>query len=93
MLFGHVAGIGAQTLTLANHWRDPMLSHHELATLLLIRDTDAPIQTLDSDFLALQRYRLVEMDQAGGDPTLRLTTRGRELLRRLTHDEGGERSI
>ncbi|HKT92562.1 MAG TPA: hypothetical protein VJS18_10350 [Paraburkholderia sp.] len=70
-----------------------MLSHHELATLLLIRDTDAPIQTLDSDFLALQRYRLVEMDETGGDPTLRLTTRGRELLRRLAHDEGGERSI
>ena len=67
-----------------------MLSHHELATLLLIRDADAPIQMLDSDFLALQRYRLVEMDEVAGDPTLRLTTRGRELLRRLTHDEGGE---
>ena len=69
-----------------------MLSHHELATLLLIRDANAPIQTLDSYFLALQRHRLVEMDEAGGDPTLRLTTRGRELLRRLTHDEGDERS-
>lgn len=93
MLFGHVAGSGADSPAPANHWRDPMLSHHELATLLLIRDADAPIQTLDSDFLALQRYRLVEMDAAGGDPTLRLTLRGRELLRRLTHEEGGERSI
>jgi hypothetical protein len=67
-----------------------MLSHHELAALLLIRDTDTPIQTLDSDFLALQRYRLVEMDIQEGDPALRLTTRGRELLKRLTYgDEGG----
>ncbi|SDD03842.1 hypothetical protein [Paraburkholderia lycopersici] len=67
-----------------------MLSHHELATLLLIRDANAPVQTLDSDFLALQRYRLVEMDEVGGDPTLRLTSRGRELLRRLTHDESDD---
>jgi len=70
-----------------------MLSHHELATLLLIRDANAPIQTLDSDFLALQRYRLVEMDEAGSDPTLRLTTRGHELLRRLTHDEDDRRDV
>lgn len=69
-----------------------MLSHHELATLLLIRDANAPIQTFDSDFLALQRYRLVEMDEGGSDPTLRLTMRGRELLRRLTHDEGDDRN-
>jgi len=69
-----------------------MLSHHELATLLLIRDANAPVQTLDSDFLALQHYRLVEMDEGGGDPTLRLTMRGRELLRRLTRDEGGDDS-
>jgi hypothetical protein len=67
-----------------------MLSHHELATLLLIRDANSPVQTLDSDFLALQRYRLVEMDEADGDPTLRLTMRGRELLRRLTRDEGDD---
>jgi len=69
-----------------------MLSHHELATLLLIRDANAPMQTLDSDFLALHRYRLVEMDEAGGDATLRLTHRGRELLRRLMPEEGDERS-
>lgn len=66
-----------------------MLSHHELATLLLIRDANAPVQTIDSDFLALQHYRLVEMDDAGGETALRLTTRGRELLRRLTHKEDG----
>ena len=69
-----------------------MLSHHELATLLLIRDANARVQTLDSDFLALQRYRLVEMDEGDGDATLRLTMRGRELLRRLTRDEGGDDS-
>jgi hypothetical protein len=67
-----------------------MLSHHELATLLLIRDANSPVQMLDSDFLALQRYRLVEMDEAGGDSRLRLTMRGRELLRRLTRDEGDD---
>jgi hypothetical protein len=60
-----------------------MLSHHELAALLLIRDTDAPIQTLDSDFLALQRYQLVEMEATEGDPALRLTSRGQALLQRL----------
>jgi hypothetical protein len=66
-----------------------MLSHHELAALLLIRDADTPIQTLDSDLLALQRYRLVEMDAQEGDPALRLTNRGHELLKRLTHDGEG----
>jgi hypothetical protein len=63
-----------------------MLSHHELAALLLIRDADTPIQTLDSDCLALQRYKLVEMDAQEGDAALRLTTRGRELLNRLGCD-------
>ncbi|WP_027794633.1 hypothetical protein [Paraburkholderia acidipaludis] len=60
-----------------------MLSHHELAALLLIRDADTPIQALDSDFLALQRYQLVEMDVTERDPALRLTNRGQELLKRL----------
>jgi hypothetical protein len=64
-----------------------MLSHHELAALLLIRDADTPIQTLDSDFLALQRYQLVEMDVAEGDRALRLTSRGQELLKRLAPND------
>ena len=63
-----------------------MLSHHELAALLLVRDANAPIQTLDSDFLALARYQLVEMDEDEGRYAARLTTRGQELLRRLTKD-------
>jgi hypothetical protein len=67
-----------------------MLSHHELAALLLIRDASSPIQAIDSDFLALQRYQLVEMDSLEGDPALRLTSRGQELLKRLTlGGEGG----
>ncbi|MCG5072495.1 hypothetical protein [Paraburkholderia tagetis] len=66
-----------------------MLSHHELAALLLIRDADAPLQTLDSDFLALARYRLVEMDEDEDGYAPRLTMRGKELLHRLTR--GGER--
>lgn len=61
-----------------------MLSHHELAALLLIRDATAPLRNLDSDFLALQRYQLVEIDEHADDPALRLTRRGRELLKRLT---------
>ncbi len=63
-----------------------MLSHHELATLMLIRDAQTPIQTIDSDFQALQRYELVMMDDRGGDAALRLTTRGQELLKRLGCD-------
>ncbi|TAM05286.1 MAG: hypothetical protein EPN70_09060 [Paraburkholderia sp.] len=66
-----------------------MLSHHELAALLLIRDAHTPIQTLDSDFLALQHYQLVEMDEQADDSVLRLTRRGRELLRRLDGDGTG----
>ncbi|WP_322042002.1 hypothetical protein [Paraburkholderia sp. J67] len=67
-----------------------MLSHHELAALLLIRDASAPLQTLDADFMALARYQLVEMDEDERGYAPRLTMRGQELLRRLTyarHDE------
>ncbi|WP_434662920.1 hypothetical protein P5W99_21845 [Paraburkholderia sp. A3BS-1L] len=65
-----------------------MLSHHELAALLLIRDANAPLQTFGSDFLALERYHLVEMDEVGDGCAARLTTRGKELLRRLTQGSG-----
>jgi hypothetical protein len=66
-----------------------MLSHHELAALLLIRDAQTPIEMLDSDFIALQHYKLVEMDERGDDAALRLTMRGRELLKRLGRDGEG----
>lgn len=63
-----------------------MLSHHELAALLLIRDANTPLHTLDSDFLALARYQLVEMDADERGYAPRLTSLGQEVLRRLTHD-------
>ena len=63
-----------------------MLSHHELAALLLIRDASAPLQTLDADFMALARYQLVEMDEDERGYAPRLTMRGQELLRRLTYE-------
>lgn len=64
-----------------------MLSHHELATLLLLRDTNLRFEEFDSDMLALCRYELVEV--RGRDPRgsmFELTTRGRDLLRRLRLD-------
>ncbi len=61
-----------------------MLSHHELATLILLGDTDRRLEAFDPDVLALRRYELVELRQR--DPhgsTLQLTRQGRELLERL----------
>jgi hypothetical protein len=66
-----------------------MLSHHELATLMLFRETGRHLQELDPDVLALRQYELVEVRSR--DPhgsTLQLTRRGRELLQRL-HLDGG----
>ncbi|ASL42229.1 hypothetical protein bAD24_I01975 [Burkholderia sp. AD24] len=61
-----------------------MLSHHELATLMLFRDTERRIEPLDPDVLALRRYALVEVRQRQADETtLQLTRQGRELLARL----------
>ncbi|MFM0593595.1 MULTISPECIES: hypothetical protein [Paraburkholderia] len=66
-----------------------MLSHHELATLMLFRDTEKRIEPLDPDVLALRRYALVEVRQRQPhEMTLQLTRRGRELLARL---QGGEK--
>ncbi|WGS48087.1 hypothetical protein LFL96_09710 [Paraburkholderia sp. D15] len=61
-----------------------MLSHHELATLMLLRDTEKRIEPLDPDVLALRRYALVEVQQRQPhEMTLQLTRQGRELLARL----------
>ncbi|CAB3801675.1 hypothetical protein LMG28688_05408 [Paraburkholderia caffeinitolerans] len=65
-----------------------MLSHHELAALLLIRDANAPLQRFDSDFLALERYHLVEINESGDGCAPRLTMRGKELLQRLMQGSG-----
>ncbi|NPT54111.1 hypothetical protein [Paraburkholderia elongata] len=67
-----------------------MLSHHELATLMLLGDTDKRLEDFDPDVLALRHYELVEIRQR--DPqgsTLRLTRQGRELLERLRTGAGG----
>lgn len=71
-----------------------MLSHHELATLLRLAETGRRPEAIDPDVLALSRYDLVEIDRreegviVGGTSTLRLTHRGRELVRRLgSHGE------
>ncbi|MEM5453281.1 MULTISPECIES: hypothetical protein [Paraburkholderia] len=72
-----------------------MLSHHELATLLRLADTERRPEAIDPDVLALSRYDLIEIDRreegviVGGTSTLRLTSRGRELVRRLFG--GGDR--
>ena len=61
-----------------------MLSHHELATLMLLRDTEKHLEPLDPDVLALRRYELVEVQQRHPhERTLQLTRQGRELLARL----------
>lgn len=61
-----------------------MLSHHELATLMLLRDTEKRLEPLDPDVLALRRYALVEVRQRQPhETTLQLTRQGRELLARL----------
>ena len=61
-----------------------MLSHHELATLMLLGDTDKRLEDFDPDVLALRRYELVEIRQRDRQgSTLQLTRQGRELLERL----------
>lgn len=67
-----------------------MLSHHELATLMLLRDTGRHLEERDPDVLALRHYELVEVRQPDRQgATLQLTRRGRELLQRL-HPETGK---
>ena len=64
-----------------------MLSHHELATLMLLNDSTRRLEALDPDVLALRRYELVEVSELrGGDTALRLSQRGRDLLQRLGMD-------
>ncbi|HEY2000611.1 hypothetical protein [Paraburkholderia sp.] len=64
-----------------------MLSHHELATLMLLRDTGRHLEEFDPDVLALRHYELVEVRQHDRQGRmLQLTRRGRELLQRLYPD-------
>jgi hypothetical protein len=63
-----------------------MLTHHELATLLRLRDAERCFEELDPEVLAWSRYELVEISRRddGDISTLKLTRRGRELARRLS---------
>lgn len=67
-----------------------MLTHHELATLLRLRDAERRLEELDAEVLALSRYDLVEISRRGDSDisTLKLTGRGRELARRLSGGSG-----
>jgi len=61
-----------------------MLSLHELAALMRVRETGEPIRVLDDDLLALRHYRLVEtVDDGSPACTLRLTGLGETVLKRL----------
>jgi hypothetical protein len=63
-----------------------MLTHHELATLLRLRDAERCLEELDPKVLALSRYQLVEISLRDDSDIsiLKLTGRGRELARRLS---------
>lgn len=63
-----------------------MLTHHELAALLRLRNAERRLEELDPEVLALSRYELVEISRRddGDISTLKLTGRGRELARRLS---------
>ena len=56
-----------------------MLSHHELATLMLLKESAQRVETLDEDVHALCRYEYAEVHQRSetGERTLQLTERGR----------------
>ena len=61
-----------------------LLSHHEIAILLLLLNAPGQVSRSDPDALALQQARLVEvLYEASSDDRLRLTPEGKEVLRRL----------
>jgi hypothetical protein len=79
-----------------------MLSPHEIATLLLIQRTPFQVEALGEDTVRLLHEQLVEIERlATGRALPRLTSRGREMLRRLdafsklqalSHDEPSGRN-
>jgi hypothetical protein len=61
-----------------------MLSHHQISTLFLIQRSPYHLESSKHEIAALQHEKLVEIDlPASGVPVARLTSRGREVLRRL----------
>ncbi|CAH2785054.1 MAG: hypothetical protein CPDRYMAC_2291 [uncultured Paraburkholderia sp.] len=67
-----------------------MLSHHELATLMLLGAAERWLETIDPDVLALRRYKLVEIrEREPQGEMLQLTLQGRALLACLRTDTAG----
>jgi molybdenum-dependent DNA-binding transcriptional regulator ModE len=61
-----------------------MLSHHQISTLLFIQRSPFHFESVSHEITTLQHEKLVEIDRpASGIPRARLTSRGREVLRRL----------
>jgi hypothetical protein len=61
-----------------------LLSHHEIAILLLLLSAPGQVNRSDPDAIALQRANLVEaVSEAAFDSSLRLTPAGRDVLRLL----------
>ncbi len=61
-----------------------LLSHHEIAILLLLLNAPGQVSRSDPDALALARANLIEIvSEASVDSGFRLTSEGTELLRRL----------
>ncbi|WP_240160886.1 hypothetical protein [Burkholderia sp. Ax-1719] len=61
---------------------DAMLSHHELSTLLLLKDATEHIEPDCLELGALRDLQLVEVEPPeSGQPLLRVTQRGYAVLR------------
>ncbi|WP_036047189.1 hypothetical protein [Paraburkholderia mimosarum] len=64
-----------------------LLSHHEIALLLLLLSGPGQVSRTDPDAIALQQAQLVEVaSEAPFERGLRLTAAGKEVLRRLGID-------
>ncbi|WP_321814882.1 MULTISPECIES: hypothetical protein [unclassified Paraburkholderia] len=60
-----------------------MLSHHEFATLLLLKDAPERIEPDRLELGALRDLQLIAVDPAAGLPGLRVTARGDAMLRAI----------
>jgi hypothetical protein len=61
-----------------------LLSHHEIAILLLLFNAPGQVSAANPDVVALQQERLVEViSSASEESNFQLTSEGVEILRRL----------
>lgn len=61
-----------------------LLSHHEIAILLLLFNAPGQVSAANPDVVALQQERLVEIVSSTTDESnFKLTSEGVEILRRL----------